>query len=373
MPEVWAIRPSRWSVGGGSGASPHRFRGTTLYDWMRAADPDVPALSVSRKDRGAILPAGAARIPVYWYASGRFTTSRYYADSLPTWLQAWNARDPAAQLAGTSWTPLAGVRYPERDDRPFETGGRDVTFPHPIPADHDRAASALPGFPVMDSLTLDVAWAGTKALGLGQRGPGHPDLLMISLSTTDAVGHRWGPGSLEMHDQVLRLDRYLGAFFDSLATVVPPDEMIVTLTADHGVQEYPEAGTGSRISIDGDVRALERWAATRFAIDLDAEEEAGLLMADPTRSGSAGSTLPGWPTRSRRRSVVAPGCGASSRHRVSRRRPIPRRCAGGTRSGPVPAGWWRSRSSPAGSGDRGIRRPPTAPPTCSTGGYRLSS
>ncbi len=266
--------------GGGSGASPHRFQGTTLYDWMRAADPDVRALSVSRKDRGAILPAGRSRIPVYWYARGRFTTSSYYADSLPAWLQMWNATDPVARLAGRDWEPLAGIDYPEADDRPFENGGRDVTFPHPIPAEHDRAAAALPGFPVMDSLTLDVAWHGVRALGLGQRGAGHPDLLMISLSTTDAVGHTWGPGSREIHDQVLRLDRYLGAFLDSLATIVPAGQMLVTLTADHGVTEYPEAGAGGRVSIDDVARGLSRWVADRHGIDADIEDEGGLLLAD---------------------------------------------------------------------------------------------
>lgn len=266
--------------GGGAGASPHRFVGTTLYDWMRAADPATRVLSVSRKDRGAILPIGRARVPVYWYASGRFTTSRWYADTLPAWLQDWNAADPAARLAGTQWVTLPGVDYPERDDRPFETGGRKVTFPHPIPADRDRAAAALTEFPVMDSLILDVAWHGVRALDLGRRGAGHPDLLAISLSTTDAVGHAWGPGSREMHDQVLRLDRYLGAFLDSLATIVPPDEMIVTLTADHGVQEYPEAGVGGRTSIGAEARALDRWARERYRVDLEVSVESGLLLAD---------------------------------------------------------------------------------------------
>ena len=70
------------------GASPRRFRGTTLYDWMLARDPGARVLSVSRKDRGAILPVGRARGDVYWYAGGQFTTSKYYADTLPTWVRA---------------------------------------------------------------------------------------------------------------------------------------------------------------------------------------------------------------------------------------------------------------------------------------------
>src|SRR4029077_11609804 len=88
------------------GASPRRFQGSTLYDWMLARDPKARVLSVSRKDRGAILPVGRARGDVYWYAGGQFTTSRYYADTLPAWVRAFNARGGVARLAGTSWTLL---------------------------------------------------------------------------------------------------------------------------------------------------------------------------------------------------------------------------------------------------------------------------
>ena len=91
--------------GGGVGASPYRFRGTTLIDWLVAKDPRSRALSVSRKDRGAILPMGRAKQSVFWYASdGRFTTSTYYADTLPTWLQKFNDRKIPASYAGKLWT-----------------------------------------------------------------------------------------------------------------------------------------------------------------------------------------------------------------------------------------------------------------------------
>ena len=88
------------------GASPRRFRGTTLYDWMRTRDPDTRVLSVSRKDRAAIFPIGRARVPVYWLYAGAFTTSRYYADSLPSWVQAFNRRIDVARWAGATWNLL---------------------------------------------------------------------------------------------------------------------------------------------------------------------------------------------------------------------------------------------------------------------------
>src|SRR5439155_19468980 len=90
----------------GPGASPARFRGTAFFDWLKAAEPGARVLSVSRKDRGAILPVGRARQQVYWYQGGIFTTSRYYADSLPAWIHAFNARRIPFRAAGRVWTLL---------------------------------------------------------------------------------------------------------------------------------------------------------------------------------------------------------------------------------------------------------------------------
>src|SRR2546427_10453905 len=88
----------------GPGASPARFRGTAFFDWLQAAEPSARALSVSRKDRGAILPVGRAKQQVYWYPGGSFTTSRYYANSLPAWVRALNARRIPLRAAGRAWT-----------------------------------------------------------------------------------------------------------------------------------------------------------------------------------------------------------------------------------------------------------------------------
>jgi hypothetical protein len=222
----------------GPGASPRRFRGTALYDWIAASDTGVRVLSVSRKDRGAILPVGRARVPIFWWSSGRFTTSRYYADSLPGWVRAFNAVRPARRLAGKKWDLLLPPSaYTEPDSEPYENGGEDVSFPHRIPR-WWGAVEHLQDYPWMDSLTLAFALDGARSLDLGHRS--RPDLLLVSLSTTDAVGHHYGPDSREMHDHLLRLDRWLGWFFDSLAARVPRERTLVVLTADHGVQSFPE-------------------------------------------------------------------------------------------------------------------------------------
>ena len=246
----------------GPGASPRRVRGTALFDWLKAVDPTARALSVSRKDRGAILPIGRAREQVYWYQSGLFTTSRYYADSLPSWVKAFNARRLPFKAANTTWALLLpDSAYKEDDNEAWENGGRDVLFPHRLPADSVRAASAVASTPILDSLTLLFALEGFEALRLGRRGT---DVLAVSLSSTDAVGHAFGPDSREIHDQVLRLDRYLAWFLKRVIDRVGRDNVVVVLTADHGVTSFPErtrAKTGApayRVSVDTIVTAVNR-------------------------------------------------------------------------------------------------------------------
>jgi predicted AlkP superfamily pyrophosphatase or phosphodiesterase len=222
------------------GASPSRFQGTELFDWMKAADSKSRALSVSAKDRGAILPIGKAKQEVYWYpGDGEFTTSKYYADALPAWVTKFNARRLPQSYAGKSWTPLLpDSAYKEPDSVSIEGGGQDYVFPHMMPADSDQAASLVRATPFMDELIVAIALDGVSALGLG-RGP-TTDLLAISLSATDAVSHRLGPASKEAHDQVLRDDRTIGVFLDSLFKLRDQSKIIVVLSADHGFTPIPE-------------------------------------------------------------------------------------------------------------------------------------
>ncbi|MBM3899730.1 MAG: alkaline phosphatase family protein [Gemmatimonadetes bacterium] len=238
----------------GIGASPFRFQGTTLVDWMTAHDPRTRVFSVSRKDRGAILPVGRGKHPVYWYApaSGRFVTSTYYGDSLASWVSAFNAEERVVgRYAGKSWSLLLPEgAYPEPDSTPGEVRSQEVFFPHVMPQDAMRANNLIVSFPFMDELTLDFAWRGVRALDLGA-GP-QTDILAVSLSTLDGVGHRWGPDSREVHDQVLRLDRALGVFLDSLVALRGADRIVLALTSDHGVAPIPE----TRSSFDDNRKAM---------------------------------------------------------------------------------------------------------------------
>ena len=279
----------------GPGASPRRFRGTTLYDWMKAADPDVRVLSVSRKDRGAILPIGRAKVPVYWYQSGYFTTSLWYGTELPKWLRVWNGRNGAAKLAGKSWDLLRPAGdYPEPDDQPWERGGNETEFPHTLSDDPNRAVLQLIATPWMDSLTLDIALEGAKDLGLGKRT--RPDLLAISLSTTDAVGHAYGPDSREMHDHILRLDHWLGWFMDSLEREVGEGRILWALSSDHGVTSFPErARAAGRIAgravMDTVVFYANQDLLLRYQQSVGVVFNNGVLIADTTVLHDAGANV----------------------------------------------------------------------------------
>jgi hypothetical protein len=230
--------------GVGTGASPFRFRGTTLVDWLRSADPQSRAFSVSTKDRAAILPVGRSKSEVYWYSTdGRFTTSSYYRDTLPSWVTLWNNRGYPQTFAGKPWDLLLPASaYPEPDSVEAE-GGRGFTFPHILPDDPEAAANTVRATPFIDDITLSFALHGVQSLALGA-GP-HTDVLSISLSATDYIGHRYGPDSREIHDQVVRVDRTLGTFLDSLYRLRDSSTITIALTADHGVGTIPELAPAS--------------------------------------------------------------------------------------------------------------------------------
>ena len=281
--------------GYGPGASPRRFLGSTLVDWLRAKDARSRALSVSVKDRGAILPIGRSRSQVYWYSpDGRFITSRYYRDSLPAWVDAFNDRHLPQGYAGRSWTLLLpDSAYRERDSVRAEAGGVEIAFPHPLPADSFDAASLVRATPFIDEVVVAFALHGVQALRLGT-GP-QTDVLAVSLSSTDYVGHRFGPDSREMHDQVLRDDRTIGVFLDSLYRLRDSSRVVVVLTSDHGVGPIPELAAASltqgatRVDLYGLLPALRARlrAANVDTLALDLDQQLVLLDRAAFRNAPA--------------------------------------------------------------------------------------
>jgi len=273
----------------GTGASPHRFRGTALLDWMRARWPAARMLSVSRKDRSAILPVGRSRegVTVLWYVQGRITTSSYYADTLPAWVRRFDSASARAKRPGLVWNLLrAPSRYGEPDSVVWERRGRAFTFPYTLAAD-----SLIYTMPWMDSLTLALALEGVARLGLGRSDT--PDVVSVGLSTLDNVGHDFGPDSREVHDMMLRLDRYLGAFLAALERRVGRGRVVLALTGDHGVTARPEASwargeQAGFVVVDSILRPVLDTLSARAGVRALLYREVGMVALDRARLAGRG-------------------------------------------------------------------------------------
>jgi predicted AlkP superfamily pyrophosphatase or phosphodiesterase len=223
--------PDTQVVGGaGQGASPRRLLVTTLGDELktaaghRQADAVPKVFGLSLKDRSAILPVGHRADAAYWLdtKTGAFITSTYYRPTLHPWVEAFNAKSPFNAYAGRKW------EYP---GQPAE--GR--TMPAQAGA---QLYNAVYGSPFGNAVLKDLAIAAIEHERLGQRGV--TDLLSVSFSSNDSVGHTYGPDSAEVHDMTVRTDRTLGELLASVEAQVGLDRAIVVLTADHGVSAVPE-------------------------------------------------------------------------------------------------------------------------------------
>jgi len=199
---------------------------------------------VSVKDRGAVSMAGHSG-KAFWFSksAGQFVTSQYYYDKYPDWVRDWNNKDPVASYAGKSWELLndqEGYVFGDKDDQPFEIDfpGYGRTFPHPYgSADGKYFTTLLTLSPAGDELTLDFAKTLITAEHLGV--DGIPDYLSVSFSSTDYVGHLFGPSSLESEDNLLRLDRSLADLFQFVDREVGLDNTLIVLSSDHGAAEVP--------------------------------------------------------------------------------------------------------------------------------------
>ncbi|MAE62687.1 MAG: alkaline phosphatase [Phycisphaeraceae bacterium] len=277
------------------GTSPRNLLCSTVGDELIIATGGKGRVfSVSIKDRGAILPAGRLG-KAFWYSdkTGRFVTSTYYYEQYPEWAAQWNAARPADQYRNTQWTllkPRANYLFGRQDDRPFERAYKDLgrTFPHPLGDDPDKFYASLRFTPMGDVLTL----AFVKALiehenvGAGETA----DFLAVSFSATDAIGHAFGPNSLEAEDNLLRLDRTLDDLLAYVDERVGLDDTLIVLSSDHGVDAAPEhmgymhaaaQGTAGRLDPKRLIEIADAAARKHFGIDRDlvlAYRSAGLYL-----------------------------------------------------------------------------------------------
>jgi hypothetical protein len=234
--------------------SPRNLVATTITDQLRLATREQSkVVGVALKDRGAILPAGHLANGAYWFDSfsGNWITSTYYTKELPGWVQAFNDKKFPNQYLSQQWTPLAAaITYAASstgDDQPFEgtlAGESKPVFPHDLPKIRKEDYELLRFTPYGNTLTKDFAVAALQNENLG-KGIG-TDFLAVSFSSTDYVGHVFGPYSMEAEDTYLRLDRDLADLLGFLDRHVGKDNLLVFLTADHGVAPAPGHATTMR-------------------------------------------------------------------------------------------------------------------------------
>ncbi|TAD86332.1 MAG: alkaline phosphatase family protein [Bacteroidetes bacterium] len=246
--DVYCVEDEGVTIIGGSARSepmsPRNLWATTITDQLRlATNFKSKVVGISIKDRGSILPAGHFG-SAYWYAdNGNWVTSSYYGSQLPEWVSNFNGKKYADSFYAKEWTlknPLSSYTDSDKDSSLYEGKfayeGAPV-FPHKTSNYIGVNYGFIRGTPYGNSLTLKFAEAALVAekLGKGEQ----TDFLAVSCSSTDYVGHMFGPNSVETEDTYLRLDAELADFFNALDKQVGKGQWTIFLTADHGVAHVP--------------------------------------------------------------------------------------------------------------------------------------
>ena len=235
------------------GGSPERLLSETVADVLKQTYGDrAKVFGLSLKDRSAILPTGKRPNGAFWF-DGRLVTSTYYTDRVdrkfPDWAKMFNYPHHADHWFGHDWIrsrpSLDYSRYSSPDDAPGEGIGakQGRTFPHKmdggLQAPGQEYYDALSNSPNGNEMLLNVAKQCIVSERLGRDAV--PDLLVVSFSSNDLIGHTWGPDSQEVLDVTLRSDALVADFLRFLDAEVGKGEYALALTADHGICPIPEA------------------------------------------------------------------------------------------------------------------------------------
>jgi hypothetical protein len=235
----------------GPWGSPDRLLAPTLGDALKdATNGKGRVVALSLKDRSCVLPGGRKADACYWFDStlGMFVTSTFYRDRLHPWVEDFNQTRPADQWFQQTWTKLRPNFQYEKlsgpDDQAGEGSGvlQGRTFPHSMKGGLKKpgklSRDALNNSPFGNEMLLELAKRAIIAEGLGAHET--PDLLSISFSSNDAIGHCWGPDSQEVLDVTLRSDLIVKELLEFLDAKVGKGRYTLVLTADHGVCPLPE-------------------------------------------------------------------------------------------------------------------------------------
>lgn len=228
--------------------SPNNVFVTTVTDELRlATNFQSKVIGISMKDRGAIIPAGHAANAAYWYdgKTGNFISSTYYMKDLPDWMKAFNARKLVDTFYAGNWNielpANVYIKYCDGDNNDYESkpfGKNAVTMPYDLQQFQGKDYSKIASTPFANDLLLELAKTNISAEKLGKHDV--TDFLAMSFSSTDYVGHSFGPNSWELLDTYVRLDKTLGQLLDYLDKTVGKNNYTVFLTADHAGAHIPE-------------------------------------------------------------------------------------------------------------------------------------
>ena len=257
--------------------NPNRFLSPTVADVLKQATGDKgKVFGLSLKDRSAILPVGHKPDGAYWF-DGRFVTSTFYRDTVHPWVADFNRSKLADNWFEKPWTKFRPdvdyVGYSGPDDMRGENPllGRGTTFPHTMTGGKKELGKeyydALLHSPYGNDLLLALAKSCIVAEGLGSRDV--PDLLTVSFSSNDAIGHAYGPDSQEVMDVTLRSDAIVADFLSFLDDKVGKGNYSLVLTSDHGICPLPELSSilgrdSKRVAVISLLLGAERHLQARF-------------------------------------------------------------------------------------------------------------
>lgn len=238
------------TIGSSSAAgkmSPANLWATTITDELRlSTNFKSKVIGIALKDRGAILPAGHSANAAYWYdgSVGKWITSNHYMNQLPKWVDQFNSKDLAGQYMSKDWNtllPVAKYDQSTADNKSYEatiSGESEPVFPHKLSAIKDNLKyESFRTTPYAMTYTFDFAKAAIENESLGKNTV--TDFLAVSISSTDYIGHTFGPNSIEAEDTYLRLDKDIADFLNYLDTKIGKGNYLFFLTADHAVAHVP--------------------------------------------------------------------------------------------------------------------------------------
>ncbi len=240
----------------GRASSPRRMLVSTLGDEMKMSGKGGKVIGISLKDRGAIFPAGHMADGAYWMdvVSGNFVSSTFYFSALPQWVTDFNAAKPAEKFHGKIWTSI-------NDDKQIMR-----LKPEDGPGYYTSLERTPYGNDLIEALTEKAIVA--EALGKGPK----TDLLTVSFSANDYVGHAVGPDSPEARDISIRTDRLIEKLFQFIDKNVGLANTLIVLTADHGVSPVPEENIarkmpGGRFNMADVAKAMDTALIAKYGGD----------------------------------------------------------------------------------------------------------